>query len=332
MSKQERSRRSTRHQSSTLSLGLEIQKESLAVAYVAQAHHAEVVSRGPIGTRQGARDPLIRKRQAQSKHLLFVYEAGPCGDWLSRSLPQKGQVCWGVAPSLRPQKPGDRGKPKRRDASKLARLRRSGALPPVSGPQVEDAAMRDLGRARAETSRALQAAQCQRTALLLRHDLRSTGRAPWRPAHLRWLSEVGWPTPAQPSVCQADVRAVTAHPARLARLAHALTDPGQTGRLAPVDDALQALRGVHCTVAVRTGAARGDLPRFAHPRQRRHSLGVTPSASSTGERRPPGGSPPDGPEPCPPGPGRRRLGLALPRHKQPASALPPGEGTQADPR
>jgi len=133
-------------------------------------------------------------------------------------------------------------------------------------------------------------------------------------------------------VCQADVRAVTAHPARLARLAHALTDPGQTGRLAPVDDALQALRGVHCTVAVRTGAARGDLPRFAHPRQRRHSLGVTPSASSTGERRPPGGSPPDGPEPCPPGPGRRRLGLALPRHKQPASALPPGEGTQADPR
>ena len=34
------------HQSRTLSLGLDVQKESVAVAYVAQEHHAEVVSLG----------------------------------------------------------------------------------------------------------------------------------------------------------------------------------------------------------------------------------------------------------------------------------------------
>ena len=39
------------HQSRTLSIGLEVHKESIAVAYVAQAHHAEVVSLGTIGTR-----------------------------------------------------------------------------------------------------------------------------------------------------------------------------------------------------------------------------------------------------------------------------------------
>jgi len=38
------------HQSSTLSIGLDIHKESIAVAYVAHAHHAEVVSFGNIGT------------------------------------------------------------------------------------------------------------------------------------------------------------------------------------------------------------------------------------------------------------------------------------------
>jgi len=52
-----------------------------------------------------------------------------------------------------------------------------------------------------------------------------------------------------------------------------------------VVEALQALRGVQCTVAVTTGAERGDLTRFEHPRQRMHDLGLTPSASSSGGRR-----------------------------------------------
>ena len=50
-------------------------------------------------------------------------------------------------------------------------------------------------------------------------------------------------------------------------------------------EALQALRGVQCTVAGTTGAERGDLTRFEHPRQRMHDLGLTPSASSSGGRR-----------------------------------------------
>ena len=87
------------HQSSTLSSGLDVHKESLAVADVAKEYHAEVVSLGTIGTRQCAIDKPIRQLQCQSKQLVFVYEAGPCWDWLSRSLTTKGQVCWGVAPS-----------------------------------------------------------------------------------------------------------------------------------------------------------------------------------------------------------------------------------------
>jgi transposase len=135
---------------------------------------------------------------------------------------------------LIPKKPGDRVKTNRRDAIKLARLMRSGDLTPVDVPQVEDEAMRDLCRARAETIRALQAAQFQLKAFLLRHDIRYTGRATWSPAHLRWLSAVVCPTPAQQIVFQAYVRAVTDHTERLARLEQALPDQVQTWRLAPV--------------------------------------------------------------------------------------------------
>src|SRR5262249_21270566 len=86
-------------------------------------------------------------------------------------------VCWGVAPSLIPQKPGDRVKTNRRDAIKLARLMRSGDLTPVYVPQVEEEAIRDLCRAREDTIRALKAAKFQLKAFLLRHDIRYTTRS-----------------------------------------------------------------------------------------------------------------------------------------------------------
>src|SRR5262249_29029146 len=89
MAKHEQSRRSAMHQSSTLYIGLDVHKESIAVAYVAQEHHAEVVSLGTIGTRQCDIDKLIRQMQSKSNHLAFVYEAGPCGSWLYRYLTQK---------------------------------------------------------------------------------------------------------------------------------------------------------------------------------------------------------------------------------------------------
>ena len=194
-----------------------------------------------------------------------------------------------MAPSLIPKKPGDRVKTNRRDAIKLARLMRSGDLTPVYVPQVEDEAIRDLCRAREDTIRALKAAKFQLKAFLLRHDIRYTGRATWSPAHLRWLSEVVCPTPAQQIVFQEYIRAVTDHTERLTRLEQALTDQVQTWRLAPVVDALQALRGVQCTVAVTTVAELGDLTRFDNPRQLLHYLGLTPSEYSTGERRQQGG-------------------------------------------
>jgi hypothetical protein len=69
-------------QSRTLYVGLDVHKESIAVAYVAQDYGTEVISRGTIGTRQCAIDKLIRQLQSKSTQLVFVSEAGPCGSWL----------------------------------------------------------------------------------------------------------------------------------------------------------------------------------------------------------------------------------------------------------
>jgi transposase len=103
--------------STTLDVGMDVHQESMAVAYVAQDHSAEVISLGTVGTRQCNLDKLIRQLQSQSPPLVFVYEAGPCGSWLYRYLTNKGHVCGVVAPSLMPKQAGDRVNTDRRDAA-----------------------------------------------------------------------------------------------------------------------------------------------------------------------------------------------------------------------
>ena len=85
--------------SKTLYVGLDIHKESIAVAYAPEDRGAEVVSLGAIGTRQCDIDKLIRTLQSKGATLVFVYEAGPCVYWLvsvphpqGSELPRRGAV------------------------------------------------------------------------------------------------------------------------------------------------------------------------------------------------------------------------------------------------
>jgi len=261
----------------------------MAVAYAPAERGTEVVSLGAIGTRQCDIDKLIRKLQAKGAPLEFVYEAGPCGYWLYRYLTRQGLSCHVGAPSLIPRTPGDRGKTDRRDAVMLARLMRSGDLTSIYVPTVEDEAIRDVSRGREDAMRDLKAAKYRLKAFLRRQDIRYEGRANWNAAHLRWLSEVVCPTPAQQIVFQEYVRAVTEQHERVQRLETELHEHVKTWRLDPVVEAIQALRGVELTGAVILIAELGDLTRFATPRQLMSYLGLTPSEYSSGERRRQGG-------------------------------------------
>ena len=65
------SRRSALAHSSTLFVGLDVHKETIAVAYVAEEREAEVGARGSIGTRQGDIDKLIVRHEVAPIGMVF---------------------------------------------------------------------------------------------------------------------------------------------------------------------------------------------------------------------------------------------------------------------
>src|SRR5712692_5482425 len=276
-------------QRTPLFVGLDVHKDSIAVAHALGQCADPPVFVVAIGSRQADLDKLIRRLRAKTPELVFAYEAGPCGYGLHRYLTGQGFRCQVVAPSLIPKKPGDKIKTDRRDAVDLARLLRSGGLTRVYVPTVEDEAIRDLCRARDAARITLKNAKLRLKAFLLRLGLHYIGRADWNAAHRRYLAKVVCPTPAQQIVFQEALGAVEEQVDRLSRLEAELRELAPTWRLNPMVQALQALRGVQWLVAITVIAELGDLTRFDSPRQLAAFVGLIPSEYSTGPARRQGG-------------------------------------------
>lgn len=272
-------------QPTLLFVGLDVHKDSIAVAHADADRTDPPHFVGSIGTRQADIDKLIRRLYAKAPNLVFAYEAGPCGYALHRYLTGKGLTCQVIAPSLIPKRPGDKVKNNRRDAVEIARLLRSGDLTPVYVPRVEDEAIRDLSRARDAARVTLKAAKLRLKSFLLRLGLHYTGRADWNDAHRRYLAKVVCPTPTQQIVFQESLHAVDEQVQRLRRIEQQLLEVTPPWRLFPVVEALQALRGVQWVVATTVVAELGDLTRFDNPRQLAAFVGLIPSEYSSGESR-----------------------------------------------
>jgi len=268
---------------STMYVGLDVHKESIEIA-LAPHDDGEVRHYGRIAGDLAAVDKVVSRLRKSHAKLNFVYEAGPCGYALHRHLIKKGYACAVVAPSMIPKCSGDRIKTDRRDAIMLARLHRAGELTAVFVPSAEDEAVRDLTRSREDAVCNHRRARQQLGALLLRQNIRYTGKSAWTQAHRRWLSEVVMPQPTQQIVFQEYLNATQETNERVERINEQLNVTVEGWRMAPVVKAMQTLRGVSLNVAATTVAELGDITRFENPRQLMAFLGLVPSQYSSGPR------------------------------------------------
>jgi transposase len=270
-----------------LFIGLDTHKVFVEVAYIEDQRGAKPEHLG----RQPCSKIAIKKlaRQFESKYpdatLHFVYEAGPCGYWIYRLLTSLGHCCYVVAPSLIPKKPGDKVKTDKRDAMNLAKLLKSEDLTPIYVPEPEDEAVRDISRAREVAMKDLKDAKYQLKALLLRNNINSKTKDNWSAVHLRWLTELVLPHPAQQIVLTEAIQTIVERTRRTERLVNELEHQVKNWRYYPVVKAVQAMRGVRLLVATGVVAELGDLNRFDHPRKLMSYVGLVSSEHSSGGKR-----------------------------------------------
>jgi len=265
-------------------VGVDVAKARHAVAVAEGGRQGEVRYLGEIGTDpESVRRLVARLEKAHGRALHFCYEAGPTGYGLHRQLTGLGYPCSVVAPSLIPRKPGDRIKTNRRDAVQLARLLRAGELTAVWVPGEAHEAMRDLVRARDAAVAELRLKRQAISSMMLQQGRVYPGKKTWGAKHRTWLQAQRFEHPAHVLVLQEMLLAARHAEERIARLEAAIVEFLPRWSLAPVVDALQALRGIALIGAVTILAELDDLRRFETPRQLMGFLGLVPGERSTGE-------------------------------------------------
>lgn len=265
-------------------VGLDAHKEKIAVAIADGARNGEVRYYGEIKNASFSISMLLNKLAKKYARIQFCYEAGPCGYALHRHLASKGFSCLVVAPSLIPNKPGDHIKTDRRDALSLARLLRAGELTPVWVPDEAHEAMRDLVRGRITAMENVRKLRQQLQGFLLRQDLHYPGRSPWTKKHLAWLKTLSFEQPAHHVLVQELLCGIEECVKRQERFEQQIEALLPQWSMAPVVNAIQAMRGISLIAAVIIVAEVGDFNRFTNPRQLMAYLGLVPSEFSSGKR------------------------------------------------
>ena len=266
-------------------VGLDVHAETIAAAVADPGGPVESV--GTIAHRPESVRKLM-KRLGSPEQLRVCYEAGPTGYELYWMLTGMGIHCDVVAPTLIPNRPGDRVKTDRRDAEKLAKCYRNGDLTPVWVPDAEHEALRDLVRAREAAKSDQTRARHRLSKFLLRRGRQApNGVRRWTQKYLDWVRrEVKFDLFAQQATLEDYLTEVLHAGERIHRLEqridNAIEETPESTRV--VIAGLQALRGIAKISAVTIVSEVGRLSRFARPRQLMGYSGTVSSEHSTGLR------------------------------------------------
>lgn len=273
----------------TYYIGLDVHKESIAIAWTENGSRKTPTYRGECGGSNLAAERTLRKVAkklgVKLQDLKVCYEAGPSGFVLARRLLQLGVECVVMSPSKTQRKPNEKIKTDKRDAINIAKLFRNGDITEVRIPPALDEAVRDVCRARTDASDDLARSKQRLNSFLLRNGIRYSGKARWTPAHLRYLRHLTLPDPVQNLVLEEYLQAIDSGYERVERLVERMKELLVDWEWEPVVRALMACKGFQEVAAMTLISELGDLRRFDHPRKLMAFLGLVPGEYTSGDKR-----------------------------------------------
>jgi len=226
---------------------------------------------------------LIARLKREKNEVRCVYEAGPCGYELYRGLRKAGIHCDVIAPSLTPQKPGERVKTNRRDARNLGRLYRAGELTVIAVPSERQEALRDLTRAREDVREDLTRRQHRLNRFLHRQGYHYGDGDRWTQKHWAWIGRIHFEDSNLQVVLEESIRGVEQSLEQLKTYDGKIEENAQRPEYAEKVGRYQTLRGVKTVTAMTLVAEVPDMRLYGTAPQFMGSTGLVPSEHSTGE-------------------------------------------------
>jgi len=273
----------------TYYIGLDVHKETIAIAYTYEGSRKEATYYGTCGGTNTAVERSLRllakKLEVKIQDFKVCYEAGPTGFVLARRLNQLKVETTVMSPSKTERKPNEKIKTDKRDAKKIAKLMRNGDITPVRIPPALDEAVRDLCRARTDASDDLSRAKQRLGSFLLRNGYRYDGKTKWTPGHMRYLRHLTLPDPTQALVLEGYLQTIDACIERVEAFEDKMKQVLADWEWRLIVEALMACKGFKEVAAMTVISELGDLRRFKSPRQLMAFLGLVPGEESSGGKR-----------------------------------------------
>jgi transposase len=267
-------------------LGMDVHKESVTIAvFEGQASKPREVVRLPNDPQKLRR---FLSRLAEQGEIRSCYEASGAGYVLKRAMQRWGFACEVIAPSKIPQRPGQRRKTDRYDATELGRLYRAGELVVVRVPEEVEERVRDVVRCRDRIQKEiLQSRHCVLKLLNRRGLVFREAKSHWTKVHWKWLHGLLVSKELSPEDQVALSEYLGLLEFKISRrdvldrwIEEKALEPYYQEQVA----ALRCFRGIETHGAMVLVSEIGDFNRFGSADQLMSYLGLTPSEHSSGER------------------------------------------------
>lgn len=214
-----------------------------------------------------------------------VYESGPTGFSLARSLNASGLECVVGATSKMLRPSGDRVKNDKRDAVLLARMLSTGNIPEVRIPDPEQEAAKDLVRMREDARSELTAAKLRFSHFLLRKGhAYEKGKKTWTRKHMDWIRTLKFDTALDKAVFDELLAGVLAATDRKDRIQRLVEEEAKSDRWSPMVARLSCMKGISAYTALAIAVEIGDFARFPNARAFQSYVGLLTRENSTGDK------------------------------------------------
>jgi transposase len=267
----------------TTYVGLDAHQNTLTVA-TAEFGRQESDIIGTINNEPVSVTKMVRKLEKKGNELIFCYEAGQLGYGLYRQIKSMGHECFVIAPSLIPQKPGDRVKTDCRDARNLARCLRNGDLTSVWVPDEEYESLRDLVRARESAVEDLHRNRQRLLKFLLKLGIKKPEgiNKNWTLKHRTWLNSLKLANTVHEMIFREHLHTIEECENKIGRYEKEIEIQSLESTLSETIKALQAFRGIALVTAVTIVAEVGDITRFKKATHLMSYAGLVPGEHSSG--------------------------------------------------